>query len=179
MGFLQFISFTHSCWCACVFVEIKLKLDCRSLITGASLCLSIFPVKWHWLWWAQMYCNSSKMGLVGISLKEGLEGEEWPGCAEGTVREVIEMLAEVCSTLRITAGTESLSTPSVGVRGGQKMLSRSLKGEDFSFLYHVLEKRKRVEGCDTAEGSADQMEGLASRWCFTQMQLWQDHAVIL
>lgn len=73
------------------------------------------------------------MGLVGVSLKEGLEGEEWPDCVKGPIGEVIEMLAETCSTLGITAGTESLSVPSVGVNGGQKRLSRFLKG-DISFF---------------------------------------------
>lgn len=113
------------------------------------------------------------MGLEGASLKQGLEGEEWLSkcffpCVKGSV-EVMEMLAEVCGALGITAGTVSLSMSVVGKRGRQKRLSRSLKGDYFSFLYDVLEKGKREEGCGPVGGSSDKMGSLASQRCFTQM----------
>ena len=57
--------------------------------------------------------------------------------------------------LGITAGTQSLSVSSVCVWGGHaENVEQALENRFFIFN-DVVEKAKRVEGCDTAEVSGD------------------------
>lgn len=166
------MSFTRDCWCAWVFMEIMLKLDCRGIIMP-----ELFPHEMTlisgWWWWAQLHCDCSEvfhMGLSGPGLKEGVEGEEWPGCvnvsshawkvAQKCHREVTEMLAVICSTLKITAGTENLLLSSVGMREGQKRSNRSTSPWKRFFTIVWCSRKTEESGGMRCQGGVRWQDGM-------------------